>query len=145
MPSETSDIKQFLEIARRKDATCTVPHTFQVLQCALAFFGVSADTHNLYSGTDQEIHKDERDQIQDPLQPVPLHAQAQGLGQGRQAEAELTAWYVHGSPDRVSSLSHTQRGKENLFARNNKSAYVEVSTGLTVVDVGKKNKKPKKA
>jgi hypothetical protein len=83
MPSETSDIKQFLEIARRKDAKCTIliPHSCRLTVVWLSFalfiltlvqflltFGLF-----IYSCADQEKHQDERDQVQDPMQPLPLH------------------------------------------------------------------------
>jgi hypothetical protein len=101
MPSETSDIKQFLEIARRKDAKCTTPipnslssltiirpYSFLLL---MRYPPLTFDL-SLHSCTNQEEHQDERDQVQDPMQPLPLHPQAEGLGQGGQIKAELTSW-----------------------------------------------------
>jgi len=79
MPSEVTDIKQFLEIARRKDAKCTIaPRLGPILHVPSA--NVAAPLH---SRSREEVSQVEPDQVQDPMQPVSLHVDPQGLRQGR--------------------------------------------------------------
>lgn len=91
--------------------------------------GFPTDIWGLGSCADQEEHQDERDQVQDPVQSIPLHTEAQGLGQGGQVEAEFTSWYV-------------KDGNPKLFWEP--GLIWCVCAGLVVEDVSKKNKKPKK-
>ena len=48
----------------------------------------------LNSGADKEEQEVEPDQVQSSVQALPLHPRSQGLGQGGEAEAELTPEYV---------------------------------------------------
>ena len=51
----------------------------------------------LHSCANQEERQVERDQVQDPMQTLPLHTQAEGLGQSGQTKAKLTSWYGDGT------------------------------------------------
>ena len=85
MPSETSDIKQFLEIARRKDAKCMSfrrPISFRGTMLERPHHADVVICQSLSSRTDKESHKDVRDQVQDQVQTVPVHAQVERFGQG---------------------------------------------------------------
>ena len=70
MPREVSDIKQFIEICRRKDAKCEI------------LWSISSDGFELilYSWT----HKAQPppDQVQGPMLAVHVYTRVEGLGKG---------------------------------------------------------------
>ena len=96
MPREVSDIKQFIEICRRKDARCKFSHLSRGSFAAKELSSLTVKPQN--SGPHKEIPQRRPDQIQSPLLKVPLHSRSQRRGQGRQAEAELTTEYVSHAP-----------------------------------------------
>lgn len=55
----------------------TIVHPRSFLNHAL--FSLTFDL-SIQSCTNQEEYQDERDQVQDPMQPLPLYTQAEGLG-----------------------------------------------------------------
>lgn len=90
MPKEVSDIKSFIEICRRKDASCTyfprsaalytrddIDGTEDIGQGTADCWGnmecISADILFLYSCAHQEEPCFGPDQVQGPLQELPLH------------------------------------------------------------------------
>ena len=90
-----------------------------------------------YSGAHQEEPKDQPDQVQGPMHEIPLHALAQGRRQGRKAEAESTTWYVE----------YYGASAMWIWNRLGMSSGTEANAcviGLTVTEVGKKNKKGKR-
>ena len=101
MPKEVTDIKSFIEICRRKDASCT-----SVLQQekgernnpgAIGHRCATGANDLTYSGADKEEQEDRwisADEIQGPVPSSPLHPRAQGFGQGGEAEAESATRYV---------------------------------------------------
>jgi hypothetical protein len=82
MPAEVSDIKQFIEICRRKDALCTfsIPPTTILEEIGRVGdqeeFGLIVE----YSCAHKEEQEDQQDQVQGPMQASPLHPRPQGLG-----------------------------------------------------------------
>ena len=74
MPREVSDIKQFLEICRRKDATSTSPYLTAPAQDDL-LTGYRSRPYKT-----QQRHKS--DQVQSPMSTLPVYLGAQGLGEG---------------------------------------------------------------
>ena len=146
MPSEVSDIKHFIEICRRKDASCTSFSLFIYIEDRMGIwlwargrlsvvFGcekrrtlriegsvtaarkkrphariefrrhlrdcIHSRTQDrrltritTYSRADKAQPIEQADQVQGPMQPSPVHARAQGHGQGGEAEAESASRYV---------------------------------------------------
>lgn len=103
MPREVSDIKTFIEICRRKDASCTfTPHHPYGPRCAsqwrrkhcesredmsreglgqrgnrghaINYVNWKADDLFSYSCADKEELGPEPDQVQGPMPPLPLHS-----------------------------------------------------------------------
>jgi hypothetical protein len=99
MPQEVSDIKQFIEICRRQDASCEFRRTDLCSETPLDVeerghrLPIARCANNVYSGT----HKEEQgkpSQVQGPMQEIPLHFGLEGFGKGREAQAKLTTQYV---------------------------------------------------
>lgn len=84
MPREVSDIKQFIEICRRKDAKCKpLSHDsveYQLRERERGMDGGIADSWDYCSRT----HKAQRppDQIQGPMSPLFVHVGVEGFGKG---------------------------------------------------------------
>ena len=74
MPREVSDIKQFLEICRRKDATSTSPYLTAPAQEDI-LTGYRSRPYKT-----QQRHKS--NQVQSPMSTLPVYLGAQGLGEG---------------------------------------------------------------
>lgn len=104
MPQEVSDIKQFIEICRRKDAKCIVPLSISLYHPRASSSIPSSSnptptsrlTHkkNTNSGAHKAQSQNTANQIQSPMPPLPIHPRAQRLEQSGQAKAELTSKYV---------------------------------------------------
>ena len=77
MPREVSDIKQFIEICRRKDAKCTLPTLYnsrpQSRRKQLLMLGTASWPHKTQSPPDQ---------IQSPVLAVLVHASVEGFRKG---------------------------------------------------------------
>ena len=96
MPSEVTDIKQFLEIARRKDAKGTFflrPGLYNRLFTNVEMrrdgpFGakkiVIANESVCSRRSSEEILQEQGHQVEDPMQAILVHPDPQGLGQGGQ-------------------------------------------------------------
>ena len=81
MPREVSDIKQFIEISRRKDAKCT-PLPPPRPEPQLDFDMQRAVGMMLTLDADSRTHKAQRqpDQVQGPMPPLSVHAGVEGYG-----------------------------------------------------------------
>ena len=87
MPREVSDIKQFIEICRRKDAKCTSPELGEY----------SNERIELIESAPSRSHKAQlpsSDQIQSPVLAIFIHISVEGCREGGQAKAEFTSRYV---------------------------------------------------
>lgn len=79
MPREVSDIKQFIEICRRKDAKCK-PRSHQSFNITLLERAGMLILDDHCSRT----HKAQRpsDQVQGPMSPLSVHIGVEGFGEG---------------------------------------------------------------
>lgn len=84
-------------------------------------------TYPSCSGADKEEQGLKPDEVQGPMQALPLHSRAQGLGQGGEAQAESATRYAIPQSKEVWTGDLT-----NCVA------------GLTISDVPKKNQKGKR-
>jgi len=81
MPKEVKDIKNFIEICRRKDASCKSANS--LLSVGIVFGSgipssrTDANYDFLSSGAHQEEQEEPHNQVQSPLQAIPLHPRPQ--------------------------------------------------------------------
>ena len=88
MPQEVFDIKKFIEICRRKDASCSsLPH----LDRSTPRTGVLVREEMIVlltrmmrvnSGADKAQSQDSADQVQGPVSSAAVYARVEGFGQG---------------------------------------------------------------
>jgi hypothetical protein len=106
MPKEVKDIKNFIEICRRKDASCKSASSSLSLGIALdsgpeSMFTQSNRTNAnydfLYSGAHQEEQEEQHNQVQSPLQAIPLHPRPQRPRARGETQAESTTGYLPAS------------------------------------------------
>ena len=87
-PKEVKDIKKFLEIARRKDATGRSHRA-----AARADAGSCAHQEDAEANARCSVDH----QVQDPLLPTPVHLDCQGRRESRQASPSYAAESVEGA------------------------------------------------
>lgn len=132
MPQEVSDIKQFIEICRRKDAKCMVPSLYYYPRASSSIPSsfnstpISRLTHekNNNSGTHKAKSQNTANQVQSPMPPLPIHTRAQRLEQSGQAKAELTSKYVIIS-DFLTRHLPREKDRETFFSSDESIAYLK--------------------